>query len=213
MNILIVDDDEITAKLIEKRLQKRGFHTSVANGGRECLSILDKKASHYDLILLDIMMPDITGLEVMEEVRKTYSQVELPIIMTTAKSEVSDIVSALKSGANDYVMKPVNIDILEARMKTHLSIKEMNTENMEKRELETANAMIVTYNHEINNPLTIALGYVEKWEMTGKLDGIEKVHDALDRIVDIVKKIEHISEGSSISKEEYSKDQKMIKIG
>ncbi|WP_290732601.1 response regulator [Halobacteriovorax sp. JY17] len=212
MNILIVDDDEITSKLIEKRLKKRGFHTSIVNGGVDCLHLLKQSPHYFDLILLDIMMPDMTGLEVMEEIRKSFSQVELPIIMTTSMSETSDIVSALKLGANDYVMKPINMEILEARMKTHLSIKEMNIENMKKSELETANAMIVTYHHEINNPLAIALGYIEKCEMTGSLEGLDKVHVALDRIADIVEKIKHVSQETSISKEDYANDQKMIKL-
>lgn len=212
MKILIVDDDEITSSLIEKRLLKRGFESSVVHCGADCLKLVNSDKEHFDLILLDIIMPDITGLEVMSEIRKTHSTVELPIIMTTSMSETSDIVSALKLGANDYVMKPINMDILEARMKTHLSIKELNILNMQKSELETANAMIVTYNHEINNPLTIAIGYIQKCELTGNLDDLEKVNDALERIADIVRKIEKVSTQSSVVRESYADNLKMLKL-
>lgn len=212
MNILIVDDDQITSKLIEKRLNKRGFQTSVVHCGKDCLDLVRGGTHVFDLILLDILMPDITGLEVMEEIRKSFSTVELPIIMTTSMRETGDIVSALKLGANDYVKKPINMDILEARMKTHLSIKTLNQDNLAKRELETANAMIVTYNHEINNPLTVAMGYLQKCEMNDSLVGIDKIYDSLERIADIVQKIEKVSTQASLDKENYAENQKMIKI-
>ncbi|WP_372652772.1 response regulator [Halobacteriovorax sp.] len=212
MNILIVDDDEITSKLIEKRLLKRGFQSSVVHCGADCLKLVNSNTHRFDLILLDIIMPDLSGLEVMSEIRKVHSRVDLPIIMTTSMKETSDIVSALKLGANDYVMKPINMDILEARMKTHLSIKDLNIENMEKSELETANAMIVTYNHEINNPLTIAMGYIQKCELTGELDNLDKVSDALERIADIVRKIERVSTESSVKRESYADNLKMVKL-
>jgi len=212
LNILIVDDDQITSKLIEKRLKKRGFSTTTVHCGGDCLNLLREKNHGFDLILLDILMPDITGLEVMKELRETSSQVELPIIMTTSMKETEDIVKALKLGANDYVYKPVNMDILEARMKTHLSIKELNEQSVRQSELETANAMIVTYNHEINNPLTVAMGYLQKYELTGKLDDYDKIYSSLERVAEIVKKIEKVSTESSLDKDDYSQNFKMVKI-
>jgi len=212
LNILIVDDDEITSKLIEKRLIKRGFQAISVHCAQDCLKLVESDPKKIDLILLDIIMPDMTGLEVMAEIRKTHSRVDLPIIMTTSMKETSDIVSALKLGANDYVMKPINVDILEARMRTHLSIKGLNIQNMQKSELETANAMIVTYNHEINNPLTIAMGYVQKCELSGKLEDLDKVNDALERIADIVRKIEKVSTESSVKREKYAESLNMITL-
>ncbi|OUR96618.1 hypothetical protein A9Q84_09745 [Halobacteriovorax marinus] len=212
MNILVVDDDHINAKMLTKRLLKRGFEVDTVFCGKDCIQFVEENPTKLDLILLDIMMPDLSGLEVLDEIRKDFSTMDLPIIMVTAKGEASDVVDAMKKGANDYIQKPVNMDIAEARIKTHLSMKKLNAESIIKKELETANAMIVTYNHEINNPLTIAMGMLRRCMMKGEMDGLEKVDVALNRIADIVKKIDKISEQTTVQKDSYTKDSQMIKL-
>jgi class 3 adenylate cyclase len=92
-----------------------------AEDGRQALDLI--AARPFDLILLDIMMPGISGLEVLEELRRTYSVADLPIIMATAKDQGEDIVEALKLGANDYVTKPLDFPVVLARTETQLSLK------------------------------------------------------------------------------------------
>jgi len=212
MNVLVVDDDHINAKMLSKRLLKRDFEVTTLYCGKDCIEYVEKNHETLDLILLDIMMPDLSGLEVLAILREKYSTMDLPIIMVTAKGEASDVVDAMKKGANDYIQKPINMDIAEARIKTHLSMKKLNRESILKKELETANAMIVTYNHEINNPLTIAMGMLRRCMNRGELDGLEKVEHALERIADIVKKIDKVSLGTSVQKDNYTENQKMIKL-
>lgn len=212
MNVLVVDDDHINAKMLSKRLVKRDFNVKTLYCGRECIDYVNENHETIDLILLDIMMPDLSGLEVLSIIRKEYSPMDLPVIMVTAKGEASDVVDAMKKGANDYIQKPVNMDIAEARIKTHLSMKKLNLESIVRKELETANAMIVTYNHEINNPLTIAMGILRRCMHKGSLEGLEKVDHALERIADIVKKIDKVSSESTVQKDNYTQNQQMIKL-
>ena len=211
MKILVVDDDQINAKMLSKRLVKRGFEVETLFCGQDCVDYIDKN-DDIDLILLDIMMPDLSGLEVLAIIRENYSTMDLPIIMVTAKGEASDVVDAMKKGANDYIQKPVNMDIAEARVRTHLSMRMLNKESIIKKELETANAMIVTYNHEINNPLTIAMGMLRKCMMKDEMEGLDKVEHALNRIAEIVKKIDRVSQESSLQTDKYTEGQKMIKL-
>jgi len=210
MRILVVDDDQINNKMLSKKLEKRGFSVSQAYCGRECLEAVSEGG--VDLILLDIMMPDLTGDEVLCKLRETYSAFELPIIMVTGKSETEDIVNNLRKGANDYIVKPVNMEVALARINSQLKLKQLNQENLQKAELETAHAMIVTYNHEINNPLTIALGMLRKIEKENDSQYVQKTKAALNRVVDIVKKIESVADSNSVQRSDYTDNDQMIKL-
>lgn len=113
--ILIVDDDENIAELISLYLIKECFATEIAYTGRDAISLTT--TFNPDLILLDIMLPDIDGYEVCTEIRKTR---QTPIIMLSAKGEVFDKVLGLKLGADDYMIKPFDSNELVARVKAVL---------------------------------------------------------------------------------------------
>lgn len=210
MRVLVVDDDRINNKMICKQLVKRGFEVVEAFNGHECLDAVEK--NEIDLVLLDIMMPDMFGSDVLVELRKNYTAFELPIIMVTGKSDTEDIVECLRAGANDYIVKPINIEVALARIMTQSSLKKMYLENLSKAELETAQAMIVTYNHEINNPLTIALGLLGRVKSDENAENVEKINNALFRIVDIVKKIQQISNDANLKQTNYTSKEKMINL-
>jgi CheY-like chemotaxis protein/tRNA A-37 threonylcarbamoyl transferase component Bud32 len=119
--VLVVDDNEMNREVLGRRLIARGYEVVTAEDGYQALQIL--LTQRFDLMILDVMMPGLTGFEVLKEVRKTSSVSELPIIMATARDESEDIVEALSLGANDYVTKPLDFAVLLARVKTHLSLK------------------------------------------------------------------------------------------
>jgi diguanylate cyclase (GGDEF)-like protein/PAS domain S-box-containing protein len=120
-SLLVVDDDSMNRDLMSRRLSKRGFSASLASTGGDALDWV--KSHHVDLMLLDVDMPDMNGLEVLRTIRKTYTPAQLPIIMVTGKSSSEDIVAALAAGANDYVTKPIDFPVVLARIQTQLSRK------------------------------------------------------------------------------------------
>ncbi len=120
-SILVVDDQEVNRDLLQRRLERKGYHVWVAAGGRQALELIG--AGQFELVLLDIMMPEIDGFEVLKLVRRDHSPSKLPIIMVTAKDESSDIVESLSLGANDYVTKPIDFQVLYARLGTQLALK------------------------------------------------------------------------------------------
>jgi phosphoserine phosphatase RsbU/P len=122
LRILVVDDNEMNRDMLSRRLQRKSYEVETAVGGQEAIDAVVK--NRYSLILLDIMMPEIDGYQVLEEVRRRYDVTELPIIMTTAKAESEDIVKALRMGANDYVTKPIDFQVALARVNTHIQLKE-----------------------------------------------------------------------------------------
>ncbi|HDK37972.1 MAG TPA: hybrid sensor histidine kinase/response regulator, partial [Thiolapillus brandeum] len=119
--ILIVDDVEINRELVARFLQRKGYQTVQACGGRDALELI--AAQPFDMVLLDIMMPEMDGWEVLRVIRKTHAPAALPVIMLTARQESGDVVESLRQGANDYVTKPIDFPVLLARMKVHLGLK------------------------------------------------------------------------------------------
>ena len=118
-HILVVDDIEMNRDLLARRLTRRGLTVSLASSGIEALKMAGE--NDYDLMLLDIAMPQMNGLDVLRQLRQEKSDSELPVIMVTARTDSKDVVEALKSGANDYVTKPIDFPVLLARSRTQLS--------------------------------------------------------------------------------------------
>lgn len=118
VNILIVEDEEKIARFIELELIHEGYKVMKANNGRTGLELAE--GGEADLIILDVMLPEINGLEVLRRIRKTS---EVPVIMLTARDAVMDKVSGLDAGADDYITKPFAIEELLARIRTALKKK------------------------------------------------------------------------------------------
>jgi DNA-binding response OmpR family regulator len=116
--VLIVDDIEDNRTLLERFLATSGYATKSCDSGRKALSIISQ--TKPDIVLLDWMMPELTGLETLAAIREMHDCVRLPVIMCTAIDEEVSVVSALNLGANDYITKPISLPVLRARMALHL---------------------------------------------------------------------------------------------
>lgn len=115
-SILIVEDEQKLSRVIQLELEYENYDTEVAANGTDALRLIQEKS--WDLVLLDIMLPGLSGLEVLRRVRKTDEAT--PVILLTARDQVHDKVSGLDLGANDYVSKPFQIEELLARIRVHL---------------------------------------------------------------------------------------------
>jgi diguanylate cyclase (GGDEF)-like protein/PAS domain S-box-containing protein len=120
-HLLIVDDNELNRDMLARRLQRKGHVVRVAEGATQLLQRVQLEKT--DIVLLDIEMPEVSGLDALKTLRETYSPTELPIIMVTAKDQTEDVVKALDLGANDYITKPIDFPIALARIGTQLSHK------------------------------------------------------------------------------------------
>lgn len=124
--ILIVEDEEDVLELVRYNLEKNGYQTETAATGKQALEKVRSRA--IDLILLDLMLPEIDGLEVCRVVKKDPSTVNIPVVMLTAKGTEADIVAGLEMGADDYITKPFSPRVLMARVKAVLRRKELSAE-------------------------------------------------------------------------------------
>ncbi len=118
--ILVVDDDDLNRRVLREHLSNETFEVFEAASGKEALEQI--KIRKFDALLLDVMMPGMTGYEVCRTVRTYYSPTDLPVLMLTAKQQVQDLIEGFRSGANDYVHKPFVKDEILARLQTHLGI-------------------------------------------------------------------------------------------
>ncbi len=120
--LLIVDDNEMNRDMLARRLARKGYVIELADNAKGLLKRVQQDS--VDLVLLDIEMPEISGLDALRTLREHYSAAELPIIMVTAKSQSDDIVAALDIGANDYLTKPIDFPVAVARIGTQLAHKQ-----------------------------------------------------------------------------------------
>jgi diguanylate cyclase (GGDEF)-like protein/PAS domain S-box-containing protein len=120
-SLLVVDDNELNRDMLGRRLQLEGYAVALAESGAQALRLIEQET--YDLVLLDVMMPEMNGLETLRRLRETHGPVELPVIMVTAKDQSEDVVEAFRLAANDYVTKPVDIPVALARIATQVSCK------------------------------------------------------------------------------------------
>jgi diguanylate cyclase (GGDEF)-like protein/PAS domain S-box-containing protein len=121
-SLLLVDDEELNLDMLSRRLEKSGsFTVQVASSGANALRMV--RENSFDLVLLDQMMPGMSGSEVLRELRANYSPEVLPVIMVTAVAESAKVADALESGANDYITKPVDFKVALARIRAQLARK------------------------------------------------------------------------------------------
>ncbi|MDH3585302.1 MAG: response regulator, partial [Phycisphaerae bacterium] len=120
-SILVVDDTPLNREVLSRQMQRSGYDVHTAGDGQEALDALAGQA--FDLVLLDVVMPRVDGLEVLAEIRRTHPPGLLPVIMVTSRDQSADVIKALELGANDYVTKPLELAVVLARVQTQLAMK------------------------------------------------------------------------------------------
>ncbi len=153
--LLIVDDEPLNQKLLE-RILDRQYETVLVNHGRAALEQIEKQT--FDLVLLDIMMPGMNGFEVLQCIRSVYTPDKLPVILVSALAQDEDIVLGLSRGANDYLQKPLQPQLVLARIQSQVYLKRLNDDRDRLiSELERANQvrnyLLRVASHDLKTPL------------------------------------------------------------
>ena len=149
--LLVADDDPDILRIVQFYLQKQKFHVLGAGNGVEALELLQQNPQ-VDLILSDVMMPKMSGLELLEAVRNSAEFQQIPVILISAEGESSKKVAGLNQGADDYITKPFNFDELMARVQNHLNLRRLQ------RQLQVANETLHKQNEQFRTDLEAARG-------------------------------------------------------
>lgn len=132
--LLLVEDDESNMDILKRRVEKLGCNTECARDGMDAIKLIAVKGKTYDLIMLDISMPKVDGLDVLRFIRSNPELKDIPVIIVSAVTDSKTVFHALKSGASDFVMKPYNAVELSIRVKSCLRMKQVLDTNSERTE-------------------------------------------------------------------------------
>lgn len=214
--VLVIDDLPENVFMLQDRLENEGYQVLTAYDGQ---TGIDKAFAELpDLILLDVMMPDITGLEVCKILVNDPKTKNIPIILVTAKSGAEDTKEGLEAGAFDYIKKPFNRIELMARVNSALKLSDAQRSLVESEKKDTFYATVVTANHKIKQPLTLlslsssaikrelAKDEINREAITKRINYIDV---AIKEITDVLDQLNAIK-NPVISN--YTKNIKMIKI-
>jgi len=214
--ILVIDDLPENVFMLQDRLEHEGFEVLTAYDG---YTGIDKAKNELpDLILLDIMMPDITGLEVCKILANEPTTKDIPIILVTAKSGAEDTKEGLEAGAFDYIKKPFNRIELLARVKSALKLSEVHKLLLLSEKRDTYLATVVTANHKIKQPLTLLSlssaaikRELSKDEISrdGILKRVKYIDIAIKEVTDVLNQLNAIKDPVL---SEYTANIKMIKV-
>lgn len=140
-SLLVVDDNQMNRDMLSRRLERQGYQVDCAENGREAIAKV--AGNPFDLILLDIMMPEMNGYEALETLKQTQSSRHIPVIMISALDDLDSVVRCIELGAEDYISKPFNPTLLKARVSACLDKKRMHDQEEDyRRRIEDQNHLL-----------------------------------------------------------------------
>ncbi|MDP9170314.1 MAG: response regulator, partial [Acidobacteriota bacterium] len=168
--ILVVDDDEMNRDMLCRQLERQNHQVATAADGATALDML--RASRFDIVLLDLMMPGMNGFEVLERIRRDPGLSGVAVILVSALDEMDSVVRSIEAGAEDYLFKPVNPTLLRARIKSTLDKLRAEEHVRRKQRLESIGLLAAGVAHDFNNLLTGIIGHAQllEYSLTDPVD-------------------------------------------
>lgn len=197
--ILVIDDQPINVQLLKRKLEREGLQVATAYNGKDGLALIERDKP--DLILLDVMMPDMDGLEVCQRLQASERTRSIPVIFITARTTKESKLEGLAVGAVDYITKPIDLDETLARVQTQLRFVSVNREMIElqrriqeMRRAATIGAVTQGIAHNLNNLLGVVIGHLDLIKVCSDRPddvrrNLQKIEAAVLRIVEIVRQL------------------------
>ncbi len=211
--ILIADDLATNRKMLEFLLGKIGYRTVGVSSGYDCLK--EARNRRPDLLLLDIMMPDISGIDVCKRLRADSATELMPVIFVTAATDDQTLSNAFDAGGNDYIRKPINAMELTKRVQAVFEHEKLIETNREEEKLRGALSMSGTICHELNQPLQYISGNCQLLLMdlakgSPAYNRVIKMKEQVDRMGEMTRKLMQISKAET---RDYVGDTRILSIG
>jgi signal transduction histidine kinase len=180
--ILVVDDNELNRDLVKLQLSRLGYQVCLADSGVAALQILHD--ANIDLVLLDLRMPGMSGMEVLQKIRQQFSLLTLPVIMVTADDQEHLIVEALRTGANDYLVKPLNFAVAVARIRAQLGTRDLS---------RLKDEFLSFASHDLKKPLIVMNDIIETMRLDIDHNNIDI--DDIKELLQLLHKSAHNMQG------------------
>jgi DNA-binding NtrC family response regulator len=199
ITVLLVDDSATARSQLFNFLKEMGHQPLVAEDGAKALKIL--KNITPELVICDLVMPGMDGLELLEHCRGLYP--DIPFLIITAHASLETAVEALRAGAQDYITRPVNIDILSLRIQNAISRRRLHQEFTQRQKLETALATVGGVSHELNQPLMAIMASAELIANMENLNRVKELAKVIEeqakRIADLTKQLTNLERFETMS--------------
>ncbi|MEM5947339.1 response regulator [Spirochaetia bacterium 38H-sp] len=200
--VMIVEDDVLTLTFLRKLFERRGFYVETCPSGGDALSRIEE-LKDFDIVLLDIIMPGINGVDVCAAIREHYPQFKLPVLFLTALGQPSEIARALDAGGNDYIIKPPQEEELFARVRNLVRLKRTIEENQELQELLRLKERIFQLvAHDIKGPVSVILQSAKLMKESAPSafdDYLKTISDSSRRILELVRSFLALSKVRKLS--------------
>ena len=195
--LLLVEDDEENANIVTELLQINGFDVQRAFDGPAALKIVRER--QFDAVILDVLLPGMDGFEVCRQLRSDPSTHDLVIVLLTGLDDIPSKLEGLNGGADDYLVKPVTSRELVARIRRRLEAREAGSDEVRKQRLLAIGQLATAICHEINNPLTAALGTLDLVLFRSDVNPLvrrelEQCQTALLRISQIISRLDEVED-------------------
>ncbi len=206
--ILVVDDQPVNVKLLQRKLERQDMDIITALSGREAIEVC--RAELPDLLLLDVMMPEMDGIEICRHLKAIPETAEIPVIFVTAKTSKEGKLEGLDAGAVDYITKPVDLDEMVARVRTQLRIQDVYRQNLmlqerlsESRQAAAIGAVTQGIAHNLNNLLGVVVGYLDLLKSMSDqpamvMRSAEQMDVAVTRMANIVRQLSQLTTGRAL---------------
>jgi len=207
--ILVVDDNLVSAEILCTCLAGLGAETIVCENEKECLAHIAK--GEVAMVFTEVVSAGISGLDILMAIRQVHDLLELPVIMVTSLRDDNTMAKAFGLGANDFLYKPINCLVAMAKIYNHIMALKLYKRSLMKKGCEIVNSMVATYNHEINNALSVALAELHLARMEDDAPVLARISDALQQVCSVIRKIKALGE-SDIEQTGYLLGEKMIRL-
>lgn len=212
-HILVVEDEPLSRDMLRRRLEQAGSNVTTVGDGESAIEWL--AANRCDIVLMDVAMPRMSGIDALHRIRQTFSHDSLPVILVSAMVDSEDVVSGLDAGANDYVVKPINFRVLQARIHACLRMKEtvrLLVEAERQRVMietlsESATKLATPLAETINNLERVMHKTIADRETQDELNAVVS---CIDEVVQVIEKLKAVGETDDLS---YDKRLKMLQDG
>lgn len=208
--ILLVEDEPMSQDVLSRRLEAQGYRVISAKDGIECLEWIAQHRA--DLVLMDISMPRMNGIDCLHEIRKAYSYDSLPVIVVSAMVDSDDVVAGIEAGANDYVVKPVNFRVLLARIHACLRLTTTVTVLVEAERQRVMVEALSRSAARLAAPLDETINTLERVMKRTLADDSAQIelHQTVECLEEVIEVLEQIKQAGQNADVPYTERLKMI---